>query len=650
MPMQVQVRVGHAGNGTPVFLLHGANLTHGRVFGATWDQGRSLWMYPAFFPAAGRVLEDFSTLAAEVDVVWSDTALQHIKALEQVQGHLTERRLPEGFTFVTKPYDHQIDGLCHVYYNLRAALFYEQGLGKSKIAVDMMRLLRLGGNRAPALVLGPRMTVQNWGREIDFHGGGQLKWVALVGTLPEKKKALTRAIAEGADMVLATYGTATSLVDLLVDQLPYKTLICDECHYVKSWDSNRTKATWEIAQKAARRTLMTGSPTQGSPLDLYGTYKILGDCFMPEEYFLFKKKFLQFAGANSRVVTGYKNLDILNARTTFLSTRRTKEECLDLPERVIVDVEYSLSKLQTGIHNQLVDEMRIDPGLLAAQLGLEAPTKRIPPEARMAHRAATLSKLLQVASGFLIKNENDPSFCDRVEEGGCKYLERCVEKRIRPRSAECLVDQTPLPNTVTFFDENPKLDAVEELLVDILQESSHKVIVWCVFRHELDIVEKMIKDRQWGYVRVDGSTDDVQVAIDQFNLNESTCVYLAQASTGVGITLNAASYMVYCSLPFSLNTYTQSLDRNYRIGQDKKVTVYRLLGRGTPEMAVAKLLDNKVDVDVLLTKKIDCLICPHHMHCIEEQIEPFDPGCIHPRKVNRPTIKAHSLPMWREDK
>lgn len=650
MPTQVQVRVGHAGNGTPVFLLHGANLTHGRVFGATWDQGRSLWMYPAFFPAAGRVLEDFRTLASEMEVVWSDAARQHIKALERVQGDLTGRHLPSDFTYVTTPYEHQIDGLCHVYFNLRSALFYEQGLGKSKIAVDLMRLLRHGGNRAPALVLGPRVTVQNWGREIDFHSGRQLTWAAVVGTRAEKKDALARAVAEGVDMVLATYDTARSLVDLFVDQLPYGTLICDECHFVKSWDSSRTKATWEIAQKAARRVMMTGSPTQGSPLDLYGTYRILGDCFMPEEYYIFKRKFLQMAGANSHIVTGFKNLDILNARTTFLSTRRTKDECLDLPDRVIVDVEYQLSKLQSGIHNQLVDEMRVDPEMLAVLLGLEGSTKHIPPEARMPHRAATLSKLLQVASGFIIKNENDPSFCDRVEEGGCKYLERCVEKRIRPRSPGCLVDQTPVPNTVTFFDDNPKLDALEELIDGIHQNPASKVIVWCTFKHELNLVEAMLKGKTLEYVRVDGATKDVQAAVDQFNLVATTTVYLAQVTTGVGITLNAADFVVYFSIPFSLNTYTQSLDRNYRIGQTRKVTVYRLLGRGTPEPAVAKLLDNKVDVDALLTKKIDCLVCPHSLQCIERQIEPFDPGCIHPRKVNRPTIKAYSLPMYEEDK
>lgn len=650
MALQVDIRVGRAGNGTPVFMTSGGSQAFQRVFGAVHDRERGLWMYPAFYPASKKVLHDLAVLGRDGRVTWSDAALQHRLALEQVAADLEARKLPDDFTYVTPPYDHQVDGLCWAYYNLRCALFYDPGLGKTKIAIDLMRLLRHLGNRAQTLVLGPRVTIQNWGREIDIHSGHQLKWAAIAGTAAQKKDAIRRIADEGADVVIATYDTARSLVDLIASTLPYRNLVCDEAHLVKSWDSARTKATWEIAQQTTRRLNMTGSPTQGNPLDLYGQYKILGDCFMPEEYFAFKKKYLVTPGVGSHVITGYKNLDILNSRTTFLSTRRTKEECLDLPERTIVDVEYVLTPMQGAIHNQLVNEMKLDPDQLADQLGLDAARRaRMPPQARMPHRAATLAKLLQVASGFIIKNESDPSFCDNVEEGGCKHLEFCVENRIRPRTPACAVDQTPLPNVITTFDENPKLDALEELLDTLLGDPTHKVIVWCVFNHELNIVQARLEQRGVGFSRVDGSTEDMQGQIDNFNDKPEVRVYLAQVTTGVGVTLNAAGYMIYYSMPYSLTTYTQSLDRNYRIGQTKNVTVYRLLGRGTPEPAIARLIDNKVDVDALLTRKIDCMVCPESLRCIAAGVEPFDTACIYPRKVNRPAIKAYALPMLPED-
>lgn len=643
MATQVQVRIGHAGNGTPVFLLAGQSLTLGRIFGGVWDAARGLWMYPAFYPALTAVLADFRALAQDVTFTWSEGALAHIGAMAQVQEAVAAHALPAGFDFVTPPYQHQLDGLCHIYHYLRAALYYEQGLGKSKIAIDLLRLLRQQGEATTTLILGPKVTIQNWGREVDLHAGRQLTWTAITGTAAKKKALLHNAATAPTDIYLATYDTVRTLATEIQACLPYTTLICDEAHNVKSWDSARTQATWEVAQKAKRRVVMTGSPTQGSPLDLYGIYKILGDCFMPEPYWKFKKTYLQYASANSHVVTGYKHLDVLNRRTLFLSTRRTKAECLDLPARTLVDVEYTLSKLQRNIHNQLVTEMRLDPTLLALQLGLTTPTQRLPPEARMPHRAATLSKLLQVASGFLIKNEGDPSFCDQVEVGGCRHLDSCVQQRIRPRTPACLVAPVPVPNTVTFFDENPKLEALAELLEGIVQDPTHKVIIWCTFRHELTQVATLLRDRNWQYVQVDGDTKDVQQAIDAFNNLAAVQVYVAQASTGVGITLNAAAYMIYFSLPFSLTIYTQSLDRNYRIGQDKAVTVYRLLGQGTPEPAIARLLDNKIDVDRLLTTKIDCLVCPNSLPCATDSVEPFDAACIHPRSVLRPVIKAHVM-------
>ena len=649
----MEVRVGRAGNGTPVFLVSGQNPTFGRIFGASWDASRALWMYPAFYPASDKVLADFTAVASDVDVVISDVAQQHILALADVQRRIKALELPADFKFITTPYQHQIEGLCHVFYNTRAALFYDPGLGKSKIAIDLIRLLRHAGNRTPALVLGPRVTVRNWGREIDFHSGRQLTWAALVGTPKQKHAILERAAAEGTDVVLSTYDTARSLVDLLVERLPYGILVCDESHCVKSWQSARTKSTWEIAQKASRRILMTGSPTEGNPLDLYGPYKILGDCFMPENYFKYKKTFVITRGPNSPIVVGYKNLDVVNTRTTFLSIRRTKEQCLDLPERSFIPVDYALSRPQRVAYDTIVIDMGIDPEVLAG-LGVrlrsgETGTGPILPHlmgpSAMPHRAAALTKLLQITSGFLIKSEQDPTFCDTADKGQpCARRAQCVEKQINPRTPRCLVDSTPWPTTTMVFEEHPKLEAIMELVDDILADSHHKVIIWCSFHVEMDLIGNRLAADDIKYVRVDGKARDPMASVDAFNNDPEVRVYIGQVTTGLGITLNSATYMIYSSLPYSLNSYSQCLDRNYRIGQKNQVTVYRMLGHGTLELAVAHLLDHKVDVDSLLTNKIECALCPNSINCIAKGIEPFEQGCIYPKTVSRPVIKAYELP------
>lgn len=640
--MNLEIRVGNAGNGTPVFMAAGTHPALGRPFGAVYDSSRHLWMYPAFYPASKKVLSDLDVMSKDFHVTFSEVARRHVKDLEQVEESVANRTLPRGFEFVTRPYDHQVLGLSHAWWMLRCAVFFAPGLGKSKVAVDLVRLMRHVGQQGSVLVLGPLVTVTNWGREVDRHSGGQLRWTALHGTPKERDRILDSIEEAPPDVILLTYDGARTMSAEIVRRVPYVAIICDESHRVKSWDSSCTVATYDIAQKALRRVLMTGSPTQGDPRDAYGQYKILGDCFMPEDYHQFKRKFLETPGPRSHVVTGFKNLDVLNSRITFLSLRRTKEECLDLPGQVVVDVTYELSRTQKVVHNQLVQEMAVDPDVLAILMfGRQA---SLPPASRMPHRAAMLLKLLQIASGFLITNPIDDAFCDAAEPGGCRHLEVCVEARIRPHTSRCQVDSTRLPDVVTTFDDNPKLDAMIDLLDPIMGDQANKAIIWCVFERELDLVSARLTERGWGHVRVDGTNSKHALSlIDQFTEDLGLRVYLAQASTGVGLTINAAAYMFYYALPLSLITYEQDKDRNYRIGQTKKVTVYRMLGKGTPEPAIALLLDVKVDVDDTLTRRIDCLQCEQNPMCIPAGILPFDSECVYKRSIDRPVTRARSF-------
>ncbi len=648
--MKATVRIGAAGNGVPVFLVAAQGRGYERPFGATYDTERRLWMYPAYFPAAKKTLADFETLSKDrslnLEFEFSGVAKEYLSKLAEVERRYEAQTLPPGFTFVTQPFAHQILGLCHAFYMLRSALFFAPGLGKSKCAVDLIRLLHFHHEREVSIVMGPLVAVRNWGKEIDRHSGNGLRWAALLGTPKQKMETIERVGRGEADVLIVTYDTARDYVDAIVEKVNYRTIICDESHRIKDWRSGVTKAAYELGQKASRKLLMTGTPTLGNPLDLYGQFKFLGDYFMPESYIGFKNKFVRTAGPNSRAILGFKNLDVLNARTLFVAIRRTKEECLDLPERLPpVDVEYALSRHQAVIYNQLVAEMKLDLELLIAQLG-GAVGDRLPPETEVPHRAVLLNKLLQISSGFLIKNNMDSRLCDNAEPGGCRYMAECVGENIRPYTKKCKVASEPIEDTVTVFDENPKLAALDELLDSILADPPNKVIVWCYYRVELDIVEAHLKKKGWSHVRVDGTTGEaIQDLVDKFNDDPTIRVYLAQISTGVSVTMNSAAYMIYYSLTYSLGWYLQSIDRNYRIGQTKNVTVYRLLGKQTVERAIARLLDNKVDLDTVLTSKLSCLVCPNGPTCADKGIKLFDADCVYHRSMERPVARAQLIEM-----
>lgn len=602
--MTTVIRMARAGNGMPVFTAAGRSMELKRPFGATYDTDRALWMYPAFFPAAKRVLQDFTVLGQDMPIEFSDTALAYIKELQEEERKYNQRILPEGFEYVTKPFDHQVLGLAHAYYMPRAALFYDPGLGKSKIAVDYMRLLRFRGYKDLAVVLGPLTTIRNWGKEIDRHSGKQLRWGAVDGDTKRKKKIIAQAAAREVDALLVTYDTAKNFVDLIFQTVPYSLIICDESHLIKDWKAARTKGAWELAQKCTRRLLMTGTPSLGNPLDLYGQFKVLGDVFMPESPVLYASRFLNVATHNKHLILGFKNLDILNQRTQFISISKTKQECLDLPPQMFDDIEVDMSPGQVTATNRLIADMGLRAEDLEGYLrrageGDDAAFGFL----QLPHVATLLIKLLQISAGFLITKLTDPQFCDHVEAGGCPRVPYCVANKIAPYTPACEVVQEAPDDKIEVFADNPKLDALEEILDSVLGAPSHKAIVWCYFQAEMDLVAERLTKLGISYVRVDGKTGSkIQGLVDKFNDDPTIRVYLGQISTGVGITLNSANYTIYYSLTFSLGSYLQSLDRNYRIGQTRKVTVYRLLGKQTIEPTILNLLKNKVDVSTALTR------------------------------------------------
>lgn len=596
----VVIRMARAGNGVPVFTAASRSMELKRPFGATFDADRAVWMYPAFFPVAQRVVEDLKILSRDMPIEFSDAALAYIKELPLVEDKYKNRQLPEGFSFVTPPFDHQVLGLCHAYYMPRSALFYDPGLGKSKVAIDLVRLLRFTGYTDLVVVLGPLVTIRNWGKEIDRHAGGQLKWGAVLGTVAQKTEVIAQAARREFDILLVTYDTARNFVEQIFNTVPYYVAVLDESHMCKEWSASRTKAAFEIVQKTTRRLIMTGTPTLGNPTDLYGQFKILGDFFMPETPFQYKQKFLNVAAHNKHLVLGYKNLNLLNERTAFLSLRRTKEECLDLPPQTFVNIDVDLSTGQKKATNELVKEMGVDLGTLEKYLRQAAEGDQ---DAlgflQLPHVAVLLLKLLQITAGFILHDLADPQLCDNWQ---CPLVKKCVAAKIKPYTKQCLVVQSRPDPRVEVFEKNPKLQALEELLDSLLEDPTHKVIVWGYFHAEMDLLEACLKDRGVSYVRVDGKTGSkIQPIVDKFNADPSIRVYLGQISTGVGITLNAANYTIYYSLTFSLGSYLQSLDRNYRIGQTRNVTVYRLLGKQTIEPTIMRLLENKVDVDAALT-------------------------------------------------
>ena len=675
-------------NGTPVFVAPGMGPQYDRVHGCMVDREKRRCIFPAYPPFGLLAATDLTKV--QKDTSFSPEAEQQIAWLRAVPHRLSERTLPEGFSFATKPFDHQIEGLVHLLNYPRFALYWDAGTAKTKVLVDLKRC----HPTKRMLVLTPKVTVQNWVREVNLHSGGQLKAVALRGDPEQKRDIVTRY--KEYDVLVASYGTARNLghprlypatlkalkeaqangvpmsqnaLETLVrgirfvsdpdrqlhlalawalgspikhvcdfaeaeskyspqwlKDIDFQIIVADESHNLNNTSAQQTKAALALSKQASHRYLMSGTPTLGDPRHLYPQMKFLSPAIIPEDWLKFSDMFLLRHQWNKRIVVGFKNINILNERVNRVAIRKTKEECLDLPPRTIIDIPIDLSAEQKKLYNKLVGDMAADlqeffdsESTLAVQ-----------------NAAVLLNKLAQVTSGFIIDSQRKADICDT-----CPHLVKCVDGNVLPYTAKCLVVQKAPPGLLNTLKENPKLEVLEGLLDKILANDKSKVIIWGQYHAELDTITELLEKKKLKFVR--GGEGNIQKKIDEFNLDPACRVYLSHVATGVGITLNSATYMIYYALPWSLGHYLQSIDRNYRAGQLEKTTVYRLLAGETVDAFKAAALSEKKDLSALLTNKIACATCIKNVTCLRNNVELFDPECLYPRSVKRTVAKARLL-------
>lgn len=622
---------------TPIFTLQLASKRVKNAYGAVYHGPTRSWRFPAFFPVHRFVVSDLRKIVPDLEL--SKEAQAHINALEQPV------ELPSEFSFITDPYQHQRDGLLHLYKYLRGGLFYSPGLGKCKITVDLQRL-----TGDSMLILCPRVMQHTWAEEFEKHG--DISDVVVIDGYSTKKKMerIEEAQHRGPPATITTYGMASRHAEKLL-QIPYSVIVADESHQMKTPFAQRTKAGRALASRAYRRVLLSGTPSLGSPFDMYAQLRFLGKYFCAEHWWAFRKMFGVFPAwqkdeARPTMVLGFKNLDLMNERVNLICLRKTKEECLDLPDQTIIDIKFPLYGSQKKAYNNMIME-RCDATGFAVKEALEngelshTDGVSLPPYVYVPEVISLLNKLNQLASGLSYQTTKNPRLCD-----GCKHVHDCVEAEIRPYTSRCKVAPKAPALVVQNLKKNARLEELNGLLESVLEDQTNKVIIWASYRVELDHIEDAVQKLKMGYVRVEGgmSANDLNACKDKFNTDDDCRVYIGQVSTGIGITLNAANYTIYYNLPWSLEHYLQSLDRNYRIGQKRKVTVYRLIAAHTLDESKATALDQKMDFSELVTARSVCATCSELKRCLRYKIELYDDACIYDRTMMRDTAQVRLIP------
>ncbi len=486
------------------------------------------------------------------------------------------------------------------------ALFWEMGLGKTKMILDVASHLHDSKKIQALVVIAPNAVYKNWlSQEIPPHLGSAFIGMAypksgsqralmkqLVFLDPTFEQAKLRVLCISYDSVCTERGF--DFVRKLMTI--YQTMIvADESTAIKSPSTMRAKKVKAIGKLALYRWICTGTPVAQSPFDIHSQVEFLNPTFWGsfglKTMNAFKQEFGEFSlrriagGRQFNELKAYRRLDVLQKILQPISSRLLKEDStVKLPPKTYAIRTFELGEEQRKLYASVKNEFEAE---LDGGMYLEAPLAIV-----------RLARLQQITSGFVTAEERHVN----EEDDGELDFERIATAHdhaeikfgdpILVRSTRKVVDVVPP-------ERNPRLLLLAELLEECAE---HKTIVWCRFRRDVDLIVQLLGER---CVRYDGlvSAQDRVVALDRFrDPNDKARVFVANVhAISQGVTLTIAKTMIYYSNSFSLEKRLQSEDRNHRIGQDMPVLIIDIAAEGTVDEHVIESLRTKFDIAASVT-------------------------------------------------
>jgi hypothetical protein len=386
--------------------------------------------------------------------------------------------------------------------------------------------------RGPALVVAPTSVCFNWVREAERFAPGLRPRL-----FREGDRAATLAGLEKGDLLVCSYGLMVLHAQELA-QIRFSTLVLDEAQVLKNAATQRARAARDL--DAEWRVALSGTPLENHLGELWSLFRIvvpglLGSWEMFRERFanpIERQKNPERLAALSRVVR------------PFILRRLKIHVARDLPERTEIRDVVALSHAERALYDQ---------ARLAAIAHLAGEVEESDQQRRFRILAA-ITRLRQLAC--------NPRLVDPDSKIRSAKLERLLE------------------------------------LVDELRDNGHRALVFSQFTQHLALVREALEARRISYLYLDGQTPEGERArrVDAFQRGEADLFLISLKAGGTGLNLTAADYVIHLDPWWNPAVEDQATDRAHRIGQEKPVTVYRLVTKGTIEEAIVGLHQEKRDL------------------------------------------------------
>jgi hypothetical protein len=443
--------------------------------------------------------------------------------------------------------DYQVEGyqwlarLAH--WGAGACLADDMGLGKT---VQALALILARAPQGPTLVVAPLSVCGNWIDEAQRFAP-TLRPHRFGAGLGSGDRASVLKEAGPFDLIVASYGLLQTEGERLAE-VQWETVVADEAQAFKNALTKRSQAVMRL--KAGFRLILTGTPIENHLGELWNLFRFINPGLLGSlEQF---NRHFATPIEQGRLEPGADRGARQHLRQLLrpFILRRLKSEVLsELPPRTEITRSLELSAGEQALYEALRRQAieRVDTAA-----GQQAGTERM----------VLLAEIMRLRRA-------------------------CCHPRL-------VLPESDLPSA--------KLEAFAEI-VDELLENRHKALVFSQFVDHLSLIRQHLDGRGIPYQYLDGSTPEAQrrASVGAFQSGEGELFLISLRAGGAGLNLTAADYVIHMDPWWNPAVEDQASDRAHRIGQERPVTIYRLVAKGTIEERILKLHATKRDLaDALL--------------------------------------------------
>lgn len=430
------------------------------------------------------------------------------------------------------------------------ALLMEMGTGKTLTTIAVTGALLQADRICRVLIVAPLSILGVWEEEYRKFADFPYCLAVLTGISAKKLDTLRHMTGSTLQVIVVNYESAWRLEKDLVMWRP-DLIVADEGHKIKTHNISASKAMHRLGAKAGFRLLLTGTVITNKAVDVFSQYKFLNPSILGQSFYAFRNRYFDMVGYGNHTPVLKKSMENeLMERMHRIAFRATKAECLDLPEAVDILRQVELEPGALRIYRALVKESYAE-----LSGGVDAPVA-----VTAANILTRLLRLSQLTGGFIGNDENS------------------------------VVEQVSAA----------KLVALEDILEGAVAEGK-KLVIIARFIPEIKAICSLLEKRGLRYSCITGGVKKRDEQVAQFQNDPEVMVFVGQIATaGLGITLTAASTMVFYSLDYSMSNFEQAKARIHRVGQRMPCSYLYLVARGTVDEKVLAALKDKADLARLL--------------------------------------------------